>query len=242
MVTILALGAAGLGLWSSSAGRIPTRAGRSGRWWLIPALAGAVLVATRSLALVLAVLVLLPAVSTVTRGVLAHRRRACLQEEISRALRLVHGNVRAGALLGDAITSASAQVADPDLQGELSLGAQAPWGALPGAGAHTVALAVEAATRYGIGVEGLLRHAIAAEEMDRAHREATGANLQGAVTSAAMLAALPLGGIGLAQFMGVDALGFLLGTAAGAVALVLGAVCEATGIWWSYRIIQAVAL
>lgn len=241
MTTVLVCAAAGLALWQPGGDRLGQSAA-GGRWWVIPAAAAGVLGWSYSPALVVAVGIVSPAVAGALRGLIQHRRQGVVQEELARALRLVHANVKAGALMDEAMRAAAAQITHPELVQRLRQGAEASWQEVPGAGAHTVALAAEAAGRYGISIEGLLRHAMAAEEHDRAHREATAADLQGAVTSAVMLAALPLGGILLAQLMGVDAAQFLLHNPGGAIALILGSLLEAAGITWCFRIIRAVAL
>ena len=54
--------------------------------------------------------------------------------------------------------------------------------------------------------------------------------LQGPKSTAAMLAWLPLLGLGLGLFMGVDPLGFLFGSTLGRIFLIAGFICEIAGI------------
>lgn len=65
------------------------------------------------------------------------------------------------------------------------------------------------------------------------------AQLAGARSTAALLALLPLLGIGLGAAMGADPLFVLLGTPAGQLALLVGVGLDAAGLLWTSRIIAA---
>lgn len=73
---------------------------------------------------------------------------------------------------------------------------------------------------------------------DRAHREVT-AQLAGARSTAALLAVLPLLGIGLGAAMGARPLHVLFGSGGGQVALLVGAGLDALGLLWTARIVAA---
>lgn len=70
------------------------------------------------------------------------------------------------------------------------------------------------------------------------HREVA-AQLAGARSTAALLAVLPVLGIGLGAAMGARPLDVLFGTPAGQVALVVGTGLDALGVLWTLRIITA---
>lgn len=72
-----------------------------------------------------------------------------------------------------------------------------------------------------------------------AQQREVAAQLAGARSTAAMLAALPLLGIALGAAMGARPLEILLGTPVGQIALVIGAGLEAVGVFWTSRIVAA---
>jgi tight adherence protein B len=65
------------------------------------------------------------------------------------------------------------------------------------------------------------------------------AQLAGARSTAALLAVLPLLGIGLGAAMGARPLHVLLGTERGQVAMLVGAGLDALGLLWTARIVKA---
>lgn len=73
---------------------------------------------------------------------------------------------------------------------------------------------------------------------ERQHREVA-AQLAGARSTAALLAVLPLLGIGLGAAMGARPLHVLLGTERGQVAMLVGAGLDALGLLWTARIVKA---
>jgi tight adherence protein B len=73
---------------------------------------------------------------------------------------------------------------------------------------------------------------------ERQHREVA-AQLAGARSTAALLAVLPLLGIGLGVAMGARPLHVLLGTERGQVAMLVGAGLDALGLLWTARIVKA---
>jgi tight adherence protein B len=73
---------------------------------------------------------------------------------------------------------------------------------------------------------------------ERLRREVT-AQLAGARSTAALLAVLPLLGIGLGAAMGARPLHVLFGTGWGQVALLVGAGLDALGLMWTARIVAA---
>jgi tight adherence protein B len=73
---------------------------------------------------------------------------------------------------------------------------------------------------------------------ERQRREVA-AQLAGARSTAALLAVLPLLGIGLGAAMGARPLQVLLGTEKGQVAMLVGAGLDALGLLWTARIVKA---
>jgi tight adherence protein B len=71
------------------------------------------------------------------------------------------------------------------------------------------------------------------------HRQEISAQLAGARSTAALLAVLPLLGIGLGMAMGARPLHTLLGTGRGQVALLVGTGLDALGLLWTARIVAA---
>ena len=75
--------------------------------------------------------------------------------------------------------------------------------------------------------------------MAEQHRREVSAQLAGARSTAALLAVLPLLGIGLGAAMGARPLHVLFGTGRGQVALLVGAGLDALGLLWTARIVAA---
>ena len=70
-------------------------------------------------------------------------------------------------------------------------------------------------------------------------RREVDAQLAGARSTAALLAVLPLLGIGLGAAMGADPLAVLLGRPHGQLALLTGVALDAAGVLWTARIVAA---
>lgn len=111
----------------------------------------------------------------------------------------------------------------------------AAYSALP---AHWERLAVcwELAHSHGLGVATLMRTA----QCDLVERERfssrVNAGMAGARTTAAVLAGLPVLGVGLGQLLGAAPLAFLLSGGAGGALLVVGVSLACAGLLWSDRI------
>ncbi len=72
----------------------------------------------------------------------------------------------------------------------------------------------------------------------QASRRAVGAAVAGPQASAAVLALLPLLGVGLGSALGADPLGILFATGAGRVLLALGVLLDAAGVLWTLALIR----
>lgn len=93
------------------------------------------------------------------------------------------------------------------------------------------------AQTYGVPLAGLLESVQATMDRELQHQKQTVAQLQGPITTAAILTALPIIGIVMGGALGADSIHYLLGGGTGGLVLVGGVVCIAAGIEWSVRII-----
>ncbi|MFI6861749.1 type II secretion system F family protein [Streptomyces sp. NPDC050421] len=90
----------------------------------------------------------------------------------------------------------------------------------------------------GAGLAAGLDRLEGALRAERRRREELRAQLAGAWSTVAVLALLPVLGLGLGAALGADPLKVLLHSPAGLVCLVLGASFEATGLLWATRIVR----
>lgn len=98
--------------------------------------------------------------------------------------------------------------------------------------------AVSAANRHGIALTGVLT-AAAQDLRDRADAaERRVSSTAGAVMSGYVLAALPIGGLGLGVAMGAEPWSVLTGSALGGVLLVTGAALLCAGLLWADRLVR----
>lgn len=237
---------------------MPAGAGTAPRWWW-PAvgLAGA--------GGVVAVLVLLPAPAVLAAGLAAggllvrHRRRHATRRRATEAaalqdaLDVLIGELRVGAHPVTAFDVAADEAVGGIGAALRQVAARARLGADVAAGLHSVAqqsalpghwqrLAVcwHLAEQHGLGVATLMRTA----QRDIVTRERFSAKvhaeLAGARTTAALLAGLPVLGVGLGQAIGAEPVRFLLSDGVGGWLLVVGVGLVCTGLWWSDRIIGGV--
>ncbi|MFF2775239.1 type II secretion system F family protein [Streptomyces sp. NPDC058052] len=90
----------------------------------------------------------------------------------------------------------------------------------------------------GAGLAAGLDRLEAALRERHERREGLRAELAGAWATVAVLAALPVAGIGMGAAMGAEPLRVLLHTPAGVACLLLGCGLEAVGLWWAARIVR----
>ncbi len=212
-----------------------------------------------------AVAVLVPITASVAAAVLAAtievrragtRRRARRAQEsaaLQSALSILVGELRVGAHPVTAFDSAAAEVDGTVAESLRAVAARARLGADVAAGLRSVArrstvprhwerLAASwlLAQRQGLAIVALVR----AAERDIVERErfASGVNagMAGARATAAILAGLPLLGIGLGQLIGAEPVRFLLSGGAGGWCLLAGVMLACAGLWWSDRITDRV--
>ncbi|MEV7958471.1 type II secretion system F family protein [Streptomyces sp. NPDC088141] len=91
----------------------------------------------------------------------------------------------------------------------------------------------------GAGLAAGLDRLEGALRSERRRREELRAQLAGAWSTVAVLALLPVLGLGLGAALGADPLAVLLHTPAGLVCLVVGGALEAAGLCWAGRIVRA---
>lgn len=209
-------------------------------------------------------LVLLPlpvaAALTVVTATLAIRHRQARRSAdqareavaLQGALSVLVGELRAGAHPAAAFETAAEEIEGPVSAGLREVATRARLGADVAAGLSVVAggsslpshwerLAVywQLAHDHGLAIAVLMR----AAEGDVVARERFSSRVRsgmaGARATAAVLAGLPLLGIGLGQMIGADPLRFLLGD--GGVLLLVGVVLSCLGLLWSDRITGVVS-
>jgi tight adherence protein B len=125
-----------------------------------------------------------------------------------------------GAVAPDALARHAATSAVPELLSGLAV----CWEVCQGAGS-SLAVAVDR-------LEEALR-------ADQVCREEVDAELEGARATAALLAGLPVLGLGLGSGLGGDPLHVLLRTPVGWACLCVGVALELVGLWWTARIVRA---
>jgi tight adherence protein B len=212
-----------------------------------------------------AIAVVAPVTATVALGVVAatfmlrrksSRGRARRVEEsaaLQGALSVLVGELRVGAHPVIAFESAAAEVDGIVAESMRAVAARARLGADVAAGLRSVAghstvpgywerLSVcwlLAQTR-GLAIVALVR----AAQRDIIERErfasSVSAGMAGARATAAILAGLPVLGVGLGQLIGAEPLRFLLAGGVGGWLLLIGVALACAGLWWSDRITDRV--
>ena len=105
-----------------------------------------------------------------------------------------------------------------------------------------VAVCWELAAEHGLAMSTLMR-AAQRDIVDRQQfSERVDAGLAGARATAAILAGLPVLGLGFGQLVGAHPMRFLLGGGVGGWLLVIGAGLIAAGVHWSDRIVDRLAI
>jgi tight adherence protein B len=124
----------------------------------------------------------------------------------------------------------------------VAFGGDAPTALLASAGAfgelRRVAAGWRVSVRSGASLGDVLDRVETDLRADLEHRQRIDADLAGARATAGLLATLPILGLGLGGTMGAHPLHVLLHTAAGQLALVVGAGLDALGLWWTSRILR----
>jgi tight adherence protein B len=177
------------------------------------------------------------------------RRRATESDSLQGALDVLVGELRVGAHPVAAFTVAATEVDGAVAASLRAVAARARLGADVAAGLHSVArssslpvhwerLAVcwQLAQDHGLAIATLMQTA-QRDIVERARFSAkVDAGMAGARTTAAVLAGLPLLGVGLGQLIGADPVTFLLSGGMGGWLLVIGVALACGGLLWSDRI------
>jgi tight adherence protein B len=220
----------------------------------IPAKTVAVVLAAAT-AMVLPVTVMLAAAIVIgtlllrRRAAHVQRARALEASALQGALDVLVGELRVGAHPVAAFDVAADEVHGPVAENLRAVAARARLGADVAAGlrdfaassrlpAHWERLALfwRLAQTHGLAIATLMR----AAHQDIVEREQfssrVDAGMAGARATAAVLAGLPVLGVGLGQLIGADPVGFLLSGGAGGWLLVIGVSLACCGLLWSDRI------
>jgi tight adherence protein B len=177
------------------------------------------------------------------------KRRAAESTALQGALELLVGELRVGAHPVAAFSVAASEIDGPVAESFRAVAARARLGADVAGGlrsvsansalpAHWERLGVcwQLAHQHGLSIAPLMQTA----QRDVVERERftarVAAGMTGARTTAAVLAGLPVLGIGLGELIGAAPLSFLLSNGLGAWLLVIGVALVCAGMLWSDRI------
>ncbi|MFF0434758.1 type II secretion system F family protein [Streptomyces sp. NPDC004327] len=217
-------------------------------WWCLPVAAVCALLGASPLPL-LAGAVAVPLVGRGLRG--AQRRR----EQEARAARVVDlcgavaGELRAGWQPAPALAFAARTTGALGGHEAAVLAAARFGGDVPEAlrraarrdgadGLAGMAACWQVAVDGGAGLATGLDRLEAALRAHRDRQEKLRAQLSGAWATVAVLAVLPVAGLGLGAALGARPLWVLLHTPAGLGCLLVGGALEAVGLWWAARIVR----
>jgi tight adherence protein B len=187
------------------------------------------------------------------RRQLHQRRRAAESVALQAALEVLVGELRVGAHPVAAFDVAANEVDGPVAASLRAVAARGRLGADVAEGmrsmarrsslpAHWERLAVywQLAQTHGLAIAALMQ----AAQRDIVERERfsarVNAGMAGARTTAAVLAGLPVLGVGLGHLIGSDPVGFLVSGGAGGWLLVIGVALACVGLLWSDRITGSV--
>ncbi|MEF9883760.1 type II secretion system F family protein [Streptomyces sp. P9-A4] len=236
------------GAWAALAARGWTLV-RERRAWLCLPLAGVLAVLGGSPLPLVAGAVAVPLVGRRLRA--AERRRAgeARAERVVALCGAVVGELRAGWQPAQALSFAARETGALGAEEAAVLAAARFGGDVPEAlrraaaqdgadGLAGMAACWQVAVDGGAGLAAGLDRLEAALRDHREQRERLRAELAGAWATVAVLALLPVAGIGLGAALGADPLRVLLRTPAGLGCLAVGGALEAAGLWWAARIVR----
>lgn len=185
------------------------------------------------------------AVTSALTGRTVRRDHAALLEAVS----ALAADVRAGRPPTDALAVAAASATGSpgatlrDAATAAQLGGDVPaalrGGIPPDPSLNTVAAAWTLSSRTGASLADVLDRVERELRASARQRDRVRSQLAGPRTTAGLLAVLPLLGLLLGAGMGAHPVHVLLHTGPGAIALVLGSVLDAVGVWWTDRIVRA---
>jgi len=239
-----------LGARGSAASKVPGIATLRA-WFLIPAgtVLALVVAAATSAGFVIAAAIVAATLEHRRRGRQRRRARAAEAAALRAALDVLVGELRVGAHPVAAFGVAAENVDGAVATALRTIAARARLGTDVVAGMLSVArrsslpdqwdrLAVcwQLAQTHGLAI-GTLMHTAQRDLVERQRFAArVDAGMAGARTTAAVLAGLPVVGIGLGQLIGADPLSFLLSGGFGEWLLVIGVLLACSGLLWCDRI------
>ncbi|MFF5503027.1 type II secretion system F family protein [Streptomyces roseolus] len=235
------LGRAALGRWWAAARGRP-------EWLCLPAAGLIAWLGGSPLPLVAGALAV-PLVRRRLRMAGARKEREALAGRVVALCEAAGGELRAGRQPGHALAYAARRTGALGAEEARVLAAVGFGGDVPAAlrraarregaeGLAGLAACWQVAVDSGAGLAAGLDRLEAALREQGERREALRAELSGAWATVAVLAALPVAGIGLGAVMSAEPLRVLLHTPAGGACLVVGGALEAAGLWWAARIVR----
>ncbi|MFI8824521.1 type II secretion system F family protein [Streptomyces sp. NPDC053431] len=234
--------------WSAAAARWRSALRDRREWLCLPVAAVVALFGASPLPL-LAGAVAVPLVGRGLRTARARREREARADGVVALCGAVAGELRAGwqpaqALSFAARTTGALGDEEAAVLAAARFGGDVPE-ALRGAalrdgaeGLAGMAACWQVAVDGGAGLAAGLDRLEAALRAHREQRERLRAQLAGAWATVAVLAVLPVAGLGLGAALGARPLWVLFHTPAGLGCLVTGAALEAVGLWWAARIVR----
>lgn len=247
--SVLALpGAPGVLLRPAAAGRWRDAVRDRREWWCLPVAAVCALLGASPLPL-LAGAVAVPLVGRRLRAARARREREARADRVVALCGAVAGELRAGWQPAQALAFAARTTGALGGEEAAVLAAARFGGDVPEAlrraarrdgadGLAGMAACWQVAVDGGAGLATGLDRLEAALRAHRDQRERLRAQLAGAWATVAVLAVLPVAGLGLGAALGARPLRVLLHTPAGLGCLFVGGVLEAVGLWWAARIVR----
>lgn len=246
--TVLAPPGAGAAAWPTAFGRWRDAARRRPEWLCLPAAAVLALLGASFLPL-LAGAAAVPLVGRRLRAARSRREREARGDGVVALCGAVAGELRAGWQPAQALAFAARTTGALGGQEAAVLAAARFGGDVPEAlrraarrdgadGLAGMAACWQVAVDGGAGLAAGLDRLEAALRAHRDQRERLRAQLAGAWATVAVLAALPVAGLGLGAALGARPLWVLLHTPAGLGCLAVGGALEALGLWWAARIVR----
>ncbi|MFJ3904531.1 type II secretion system F family protein [Streptomyces sp. NPDC090025] len=223
---------------------------RGRREWLCLPVAAVVAVLGSSPLPLLAGAVAVPLVGRARKAALARREREARADRVVALCGAVAGELRAGwqpaqALAFAARTTGALGAQEPAVLAAARFGGDVPEELRRAArqdgadGLAGLAACWQVAVDGGAGLAAGLDRLEAALRAHRDQRERLRAQLAGAWATVAVLAVLPVAGLGLGAALGARPLRVLLHTPAGLGCAAVGGALEALGLWWAARIVRA---
>ncbi|MFF8409874.1 type II secretion system F family protein [Streptomyces omiyaensis] len=217
-------------------------------WLCLPA-AGAVALLGESPLPLLAGALAVPLVRRRLRTVARHAGREAVAGRVVALCEAAGGELRAGGRPGPALAHAARRTGalgpeEARVLAAIGFGGDVPQALRTAArregaeGLAGLAACWQVAVDGGAGLAAGLDRLETALREQHARREELRAELAGAWATVAVLAALPLAGIGMGAALGAEPLRVLLHTPAGGACLLLGCGLEAVGLWWAARIVR----